>query len=91
MKTTHQDAKAKDKTITVDDVNMFFDGYVQQKKQQRGYDSFIARKHKYEDQVDLIFINDLPTQKYKVGLLMTDALSTLYQLGLKEKVMLHQV
>ena len=42
MKTTHQDAKAKDKTITVDDVNMFFDGYVQQKKQQRGYDSFIS-------------------------------------------------
>ena len=48
MKTTYQDAKATDKTIRVDDVNKFFDEYVEQMKQHRGYDSYIAPKHKYE-------------------------------------------
>ena len=75
MKTTYQDAKAKDKSITVNDVKKFFDEYVEQKKQQRGYNTFISPRHTYEYQVDLFFINDLLNQKYKVGLLMIDAFS----------------
>ena len=75
MKTTYEDAKKKNKFITRDDVKDFFKEYVEQKKQLRGYNSFIAPYANYEYQVDLFFINDLPNQKYKVGLLMIDAFS----------------
>ena len=54
MKSPYQDAKAKDTTITVDDVNKFVDEHVEQKKQQRRYTSFIAPKLKCDYQVDFL-------------------------------------
>ena len=62
IKTTYDDAKKKNKSITRDDVKDFFKEYVEQKKQLRGYNSFIAPYANYEYQVDLFFINDLPNQ-----------------------------
>ena len=75
IKRTYEEAKAKDNTITMMDVKTFFEDYVEKKKQQKGFNSFIAPHHKYEYQVDLFFINDLPNQRYKVGLLMIDVFS----------------
>ena len=75
IKRTYEEAKAKDNTITMMDVKTFFEDYVEKKKQQKGFNSFIAPYHKYEYQVDLFFINDLPNQRYKVGLLMIDVFS----------------
>ena len=57
------------------DVKTFFEDYVEKKKQQKGFNSFIAPHAKYEYQVDLFFINDVPNQRYKVGLLMIDVFS----------------
>ena len=70
--TTLRDAKEKDKTITMKDVEDFFRKNVEQKKQLRGQNSFIPPHPFYEFQMDLFFINDLEKQKYRVGLLMID-------------------
>ena len=43
-----------------------------QKKQLKGYNSFIAPYPNYEYQLDLFFINDLPEQKIKIGLVLID-------------------
>jgi len=75
IKTTYDDARKKNKSISRDDVKDFFKEYVEQKKQLRGYNSFIAPYANYEYQVDLFFVNDLPNQKFKVGLIMIDAFS----------------
>ena len=70
--TTLRDAKEKDKTITMRDVEEFFRKNVEQKKQLRGQNSFIPPHPFYEFQMDLFFINDLEKQKFRVGLLMID-------------------
>ena len=70
--TTLRDAKEKDKTITMKDVEEFFRKNVEQKKQLRGQKSFIPPHPFYEFQMDLFFINDLEKQKFRVGLLMID-------------------
>ena len=70
--TTLRDAKEKDKTITMKDVEEFFRKNVEQKKQLRGQNSFIPPHPLYEFQMDLFFINDLEKQKFRVGLLMID-------------------
>ena len=70
--TTLRDAKEKDKTITMKDVEEFFRKNVEQKKQLRGQNSFIPPHPFYEFQMDLFFINDLEEQKFRVGLLMID-------------------
>ena len=75
MQTTYEDAKKKDSSIRMTDVKNFFNEYVQRKKQLRGYNSFIAPRAGYEYQADLFFINDLPKQDYKVGMIMIDVFS----------------
>ena len=77
VQTTYQDAKKKDKTITVNDVKRWFEKNVERKKQLSGYNSFIAPHSFYEFEVDSFFItkNDLPNQKFKVGLIMIDVFS----------------
>ena len=70
--TTLRDAKEKDKTITMKDVEEFFRKNVEQKKQLRGQNSFIPPHPFYEFQMDLFFINDFEKQKFRVGLLMID-------------------
>ena len=54
---------------------VFCKNNVSQKKQQRGSNSFIAPYANYEYQLDLFFINDIPNQKFKVGMIMIDAFS----------------
>ena len=72
IQTTYRDARAKDKTITLNDVKEWFIKNVEQKKQLRGQNSFIAPYPFYEFQMDLFFINDLENQKFRVGMLMID-------------------
>jgi hypothetical protein len=79
-KATLDDARQKDKTITMTDINEFFRKNVEQKKQLKGYNSFVAPEHGYEYQVDLFFIGkkrdaDLENQKFKIGMVMIDIFS----------------
>ena len=75
MQTTYKDAKEKDNSITMNDVKDFFEEFVEKKKQLKGFNSFIAPHHNYEYQADLFFINDIPNQDFKLGMLMIDVFS----------------
>ena len=70
--TTYKDAKAKDETITLNDVKEWFKKNVEQKKQLRGYNSFVPNEPYWEYQLDLFFINDIPEQKFRVGVALMD-------------------
>ena len=72
LKTTLEDARKIDKSITNEDVKKFFRENVEQKKQIQGYNSFIAPYPNYEFQIDLFFINDVDNQTYKVGMILID-------------------
>ena len=74
LKQTYEEAKKKDKSITMKDVKGFIEKHVEQKKQLRGMNSFIAQKPKQEYQMDLFFISkkDFPTEVYVGGLVMVD-------------------
>ena len=52
IKQTFEDARKKDKTITLNDVKQFFKTNVEQKKQLKGYNSFVANEAKFEYQID---------------------------------------
>lgn len=69
---TLRDVRETDKSITMDDINEFFRKNVEQKKQLRGYNSYVAPRKDHEYQMDLLFLNDLKGQKFKVGLIMID-------------------
>ena len=69
---TLKDAQEKDKTIKMADVEEFFRKNVEQKKQLRGYNSYIAPSKNHEFQMDLFFLGDLKNQEFKVGLIMID-------------------
>ena len=75
LQTTYKDAKEKDKSITMNDVKDFFEELVERKTQLRGFNSGIAPYHTYEYQTDLLFINYLPNQDFKLGIIMIDAFS----------------
>ena len=79
INTTYKDAKAKDNakdnSITLNDVKEFFKNNVEQKKQLRGYNSFVAHEAYWEYQADLFFVADLEKQTYPAGLLMVDIFS----------------
>ena len=70
--TTLKDARQKDKSITMDDVNQFFRKNVEEKRRPRGQNSFIAPHAYYEFQFDLFFINDLEKQPMRAGALCID-------------------
>ena len=70
--TTLRDAREKDKTIKMEDVEAFFRKNVEQKKQLRGYNSYVAPNKDHEYQMDLFFLGDLKNQKFRVGLIMID-------------------
>ena len=74
-KQTLKDAREKDKSITMADIDNFFRQNVEQKKQIRGRNTFVAPEPFYEFQMDLFFINDLKNQKFKVGVIMIDVFS----------------
>ena len=69
---TLAEAREKDKTITMSDINEFFRKNVDQKRRPVGSNSFVAPHSAYEYQMDLFFINDLDNQKFRVGMLMID-------------------
>ena len=73
---TLKEAREKDKNITTDDVNEFFQKNVEAKRKPAGQTSFVAPHSAYEYQVDLFFINDLEDQKFKVGMIMIDVFDT---------------
>ena len=74
-KITLEDSKKIDKSITVKDVNEFFDKHVEVKKNLRGYNSFVAPEANYEYQIDLMFFSDLKNQRLKVGMVCIDIFS----------------
>ena len=71
---TLKDARAKDKTITMADVEEFFKKNVEEKRKPRGQNSFVAPHPYFEFQLDLFFIssNDLENQKFRIGLVLID-------------------
>ena len=73
--TTYKDSRAKDKTITLDDVRDWFKRNVEQKAKPRGYNSFVAPHDAFEFQMDLFFLSDLKNQKFKVAFLFIDTFS----------------
>ena len=77
IKKTFEDAKKKDKTITLNDVKEFFKTNIEQKKQLKGYNSFVANEAKFEYQIDLFFISskDFPNETYIGGVLCIDIFS----------------
>lgn len=75
---TLKDARAKDKTITKDDVDEFFKKNVEIKKKPRGTNSFVAPHNNHTYQIDLFFISkdDIETkQKFRAGMCAIDVLS----------------
>ena len=76
--TTLKDARQKDKSITMDDVNEFFRKNVEIKRKPRGTNSFVAPHNNHTYQIDLFFISkdDIETtQKVRAGLVCIDVLS----------------
>ena len=78
IKTTLEDARKVNKSITLDDVKQFFNSNVETKDNLKGYNSFVAPHNYYEYQTDLFFVNDdefLENQNFKVGMIMIDIFS----------------
>ena len=69
---TLDEARKKDKNITMNDINEFFKKNVEQKRRPIGTNSFVAPHSAYEYQIDLFFINDMENQKFRVGMLTID-------------------
>lgn len=77
-KTTLEDSRKKDKSITKEDVEQFFRKNVEVKKKPRGMNSFVAPHNNHTYQIDLFFISkdDLEAkQKFRAGLVAIDVLS----------------
>ena len=77
VRQTYLEARAKDSSIKYDDVKKWLHKEVEQKKQLKGYNSFIAKETKEEYQVDLFFLkkSDFPTEEYIGGVLAIDIFS----------------
>lgn len=76
--TTLKDAREKNKSITMKDVEYFFKKSVEIKMNPRGYNSFVAPHNNHRYQVDIFFISkkDLKVkQRYRAGLVCIDCLS----------------
>ena len=71
-KTTYEDAKQKDKSISYVDVKKWFEANIERKTQLKGYNSFIASEPKEEYQMDRFFMNYLKDPEFNIGLLMVD-------------------
>ena len=76
--TTLKDAREKDKTIKMSDVETFFKNNVEMKAKPRGHNSFIAPHNHYTYQIDLFFMGYYDfdeEQKFRGGLVCIDVLS----------------
>ena len=75
---TLADARKKDKSITMDDANMFFKKNVEIKKLPRSQNGFVAPNANYQYQLDVFFVGreDFETkQKTRTGLVLIDIFS----------------
>ena len=72
MKITYEDAKKKDENITYGDVQAWFKKHVEQKRQLKGYNSFVASEAYEEFQVDLAFWYDLKDPEYPASMFIID-------------------
>ena len=72
IQTTLKDAKAKDKTININDVKAWFKRNVERKTNLKGYNSFVANEPFEEFQVDPCFFGDLKDKEFKGGLAIVD-------------------
>ena len=78
LKTTLEDSKKKDSSITMDDVRQFFRKNVEIKAKQRGYNSFTTPKNNHTYQIDLFFMGYYDfdeEQKFRGALVCIDVLS----------------
>ena len=76
--TTLKDAREKDSSIKMSDVEQFFRKNVEIKAKPRGYNSFVAPKNNYSYQIDLFFVGYYDfdeEQKFRGGLVCIDVLS----------------
>ena len=69
---TYNDAKAKDKSIKIDDVKAWFEKNVSKKTGYKGTNSFVPPHAYYEYQSDLLFIKHLEKQEYHIGMICID-------------------
>ena len=74
IKETLKDARKQDPKITYEDVKNWINKTVENKKQLRGYNSYIANEPKEEYQIDLFFLNrgDFPNEEFIGGVLAID-------------------
>ena len=72
LQATLKDARATDKTITLNDVKAWFNRNVEQKRNLKGYNSFVAHEPFEELQIDPCFFKDLKDKEFKGGLAMID-------------------
>ena len=61
--------------ITAEDVNELLRKNAEQKRKQTGQNSSVAPNAYYEFQIDLFFINDIPNQRFRVGMTCIDVFS----------------
>ena len=71
-KETFDDVKKIDKNVKYSDIVDFFEKHVEQKKNLKGMNSFIASHPYQEFQMDLMFLSDLKDKEYSSALLMID-------------------
>ena len=69
---TFKEAFKLDKTITLNTVKQWFKSNLENTKQVKGSNSFVAPYPYYEYQLDLMFFNDLKKQKFEQGMLCID-------------------
>ena len=69
---TLEEAREKDKSITMGDINRRFRANLEQKRKHVGQNSLIAPHSAYEYKMDLFLIKDMPEQNTAVGMLMID-------------------
>ena len=64
--TTYNDAKQKEQSITLNDVKEWYKRSIEQKKQLRGRNSFIAPHPYFEFQSDVFLLMTYPIKKLKL-------------------------
>ena len=69
---TLKDAGKIDPSITLQDIIKWKESNTERTTQLKGYNSYVANAPYEQYQIDLFFMNDLPNQNYKLGLLMVD-------------------
>ena len=74
IKQTFDEARKKDKTITLNDVKAWKENNIVRKTNLKGYNSYVAAEPREEYQVDPFYVN-LGEQKFKYGMLAVDILT----------------